>query len=565
MTRSKPYIHGPVRLYRAVTWCSVLLTTAVVLMPPSWKWQERRAHIAPSSNMLFSSVFNHHSKVNSIGEEGVLPTVLSAADKARYQAIFAAQKNADWQGADVLASQLSNTVLMGYVLAERYQNPKYKASATELANWLNDYSDLPQAPQVYSLATAKQPGMRADLPFVKKQVTLETYGDEMGLSPNAYDNAYRNQWHSGLTAWRLGHKAESAKYFAAVAEHEKELSPWMVSAANFWAYRANKAGGNSKMADAYLHKAADYPRTFYGILARKELNQSLGLDTQPVQLTDSDILQMVGDQSIRRIVALTELGYNDLAENELRLRFPQADDDEKPRLLALAHELGLASVQISMARNLGVAGRELDFARYPVPNWQPQGGYRVDPLLLFSLMRQESGFRQSAVSPVGALGLMQLMPQTASLMHKQMYGVANAEPLIKLSAAEPVQNITLGQNYVEHLLTNNLVEGNMFYLLAAYNAGPGRLQDWKASLNYRNDPLLFVESIPFNETHNYVMQVMTNYWIYSDLTGGSDESVQAVLHGQWPSYAVLEGIKPVAEAQPPAPTLEASVTHGGGA
>ncbi len=565
MNRSKPYLHGNVRIYRAVSWCSVLLTTAVVLMPPSWKWQEPRVALSSAStNTFFSSTFKDHTPKASFGEEGVLPTVLDTQDKDRYQAIFVAQKEGDWKGADQLVGEIKNQVLLGYVLADRYLSAKYKATPTELANWLNNYAELPQAPDIYAKVTSKQPGMREDLPYVKKQATLEGYGDDNSLSVNAYDNPYRGSWHAGLNAWRNGRKAESAKYFVAVAEHEKELSPWMASAADYWAYRAFTAAGNGKAADTYLHKAAEFPRSFYGILARKQLNEQLGLDTQPVQLTDSDILQMVGDQSIRRIVALTEAGYNDLAEKELRLRFPQADDDEKPRLLALAHELGLASVQISMARTLGVTGRELDFARYPIPNWQPDGGYRVDPLLLFSLMRQESGFRQSAVSPVGALGLMQLMPQTATLMHKQMYGSTNsAEPLIKLSAAEPVQNITLGQNYVEHLLTNNLVEGNMFYLLAAYNAGPGRLQDWKASLNYHNDPLLFIESIPFNETHNYVMQVMTNYWIYSELIGASDKTVQAVLDNKWPSYDIY-GSTPVAAEAEAAPA-EARVVHGGGA
>lgn len=526
-----PYLHRSLRIYRAVTWCSVLLTTAVVLTPASWKGKPHMSLSSISANTFFSSTFKHAPA--KFGEEGVLPTILEAKDVLRYQAILRAQKAGDWTGADALIGELKNDVLMGYVLADRYQSSKYKASATELSNWLDHYADHPQAPDIYARAMAVAPGARDALPYVKKQPALEGYGDEYAMGSASITSPYQSVWSAGLQLWRSGHKAESAKYFASISDKEG-VSPWMASASAYWAYRAYTAGGNTKSADAYLHKAAEFPRSFYGILARKELKQPLGLDTTPVQLTDSDILQMVGDQTIRRIVALTEAGYNDLAEKELRLRFPQADDDEKPRLLALAHELGLASVQISMAKTLGVQGRELDFARYPIPNWQPEGGYTIDPLLLFSLMRQESGFRQTAVSPVGALGLMQLMPQTATLMHKQMYGAA--PDMIRMSASEPVLNITLGQNYVGHLLTNNLVEGNLFYLLTAYNAGPGRLQEWKGNLNYRNDPLLFVESIPFNETRNYVMQVMTNYWIYSELIGGSDKSVQAVLQGQWPSY-----------------------------
>jgi soluble lytic murein transglycosylase-like protein len=129
---------------------------------------------------------------------------------------------------------------------------------------------------------------------------------------------------------------------------------------------------------------------------------------------------------------------------------------------------------------------------------------------------------------------MQLMPQTASFMQKKT--IDNGNPAIIGSVFEPIPNITLGQDYVEHLLNNELVEGNLFYLLAAYNAGPGRLQDWKAHISANADPLLFVESIPYGQTRNYVMQVMTNYWIYSELDGSDNKSIYAVLKGNWPSY-----------------------------
>lgn len=534
MHRSQPYRHGSQRFFRAASWCSVLLTTAVVLMPPGGK--SRGPVAAPSgfsAREFLASAFTSGASLTA--EESVLPSVLAAADVARYQFIFSAQKQANWTAVDAVMGELENDVLQGYVLAERYLSAQYRATAAELANWLSHYADHPQAPDIYARAVALNPSLRRDLPPVKKLPALAGYGDEHGMASGAYDTPYQGSWRAGLASWRNGRKAEAARYFASVAEHSDAISPWMASAAAYWAHRAHDAAGHAADAARYLAKAAQYPRSFYGILARRQLDMPLGLDAKPVELTDSDILHMVGDQSVRRIVALTEAGYNDLAEKELRIRFPQAEDDEKPRLLALARALGLASVQISMAQYLGMEGRELDFARYPIPSWKPEGGYTVDPLLLFSLMRQESGFRQSAVSPVGALGLMQLMPGTASLMHKRIYG--STSPERQARAAEPVQNITLGQNYVEHLLTHSLVGGNLFYLLAAYNAGPGRLQDWKASLNYRNDPLLFVESIPFSETRSYVMQVMANYWIYSELTGGDDQSAYAVLKGRWPAYA----------------------------
>lgn len=538
MDSRKAYYTRSQRILRTVSWGAMLLTTAVVLTPQSWKPYAR--HTTPQSfagNHHFVTSFHHKQEAAaSFGEEGVLPVVLGEADSERYRTIFAAQKEGDWGKADQTIGELQNDVLLGYVLADRYNSQKYQATTDELTAWLEHYADHPQAPEMHARIVAVQPERKDDLPFVKKADQLAQYGDIFSMSSKAYDTPYQHMWQAGLASWKVGRKGDAAKLFASVAKHRSEISPWMASAAAYWAHRSYSASGNKKAADEFLAIAAEYPRTFYGVIARKQLKQPLGLDTQPVQLTENDVLQMIGDQAVRRVIALTEAGYTDMAEKELRIRYPQADTDEKNRLLALAHELGLASVQISMAHDLAVEGRELDFARYPIPNWQPDGGYRVDPLLIFSLMRQESGFKQTAVSPVGALGLMQLMPSTAALVHKQIYGKQDNLPT-RHAVAEPTLNVTLGQSYVETLLTNPLVEGNLFYLLAAYNAGPGRLQEWKGSLGYKNDPLLFVESIPFNETRHYVIQVMTNYWMYSELIGSENNSIAALLNGQWPSYA----------------------------
>ena len=511
-------------------WCAVLLMpVAAAMMPAVWQKLDHldSASVIAEDNPLVIS-----------DSHGALPVILTAKDISLYNDIFSAQKRADWKEADAAIAQLNNPLLMGYVLAERYLDRHYNATADELADWLDKNNDHPQAADIYTVALSKDPSLKYDVPQVSKKATLVGYGDDNGLvAVNAAETPYNKVWQAGLAAWKSGHKDVAAKYFASMTHYE--MSPWMQSAANFWAYRSYRAIGNQTEAQHYLEVAAQHPRSFYGVLARKQLNQDLGLDHKPVELTDSDVLEMIGDPSIRRVVALVQAGFNERAEKELRAHFPQSDDEEKPRLLALAHELGLASVQISMAKQLHTGEHELDFARYPTPNWRPEGGFKIDPLLLYSLMRQESGFRPSAVSSGGALGLMQLMPQTASFMQKQI----TDDSVRKLTdnVSDPVSNITLGQNYVEHLLNNELVEGNLFYLLAAYNAGPGRLQEWKSHTSANADPLLFVESIPFSQTRNYVMQVMTNYWIYSELEGTENNSIYAVLKGHWPTYEQYSG------------------------
>lgn len=465
-----------------------------------------------------------------------LPAVLSARDHELYRKIFLANKHADWQEADNAIAKLDNPVLVGYVLAERYLDRRYDTSAAELKDWLNIYADLPQATSLYELAMAKQPSLKTELPSIRKTSSLQGYGDSNGLVSSFSGSPHAASWNRALAEWKSGDKANAAKQFSAIANHD-DLSPWTKSAAAYWAYRAYQSIGESKEAATYLQIAAREPRCFYGILARKQLKQPLDLDKQPVELSRQAVQELLDEPSVRRIIALGEIDQNELAERELRAYYPKASAEQKWQLLALAREMNLASVQITISRLLGQKDRPLDFARYPIPHWQPKDGFKIEPALLYALMRQESGFRASAVSPDGATGLMQLMPQTALMMKKQLGN--DSDTLHSLvftgSAAEPALNIALGQNYVRHLLENTLVEGNLLYMLTAYNAGPARLMQWKETIAHKNDPLLFIESIPYPETRQYVMQVMTNYWIYSELIGNTDKSTVALLRGNWPT------------------------------
>ncbi|MDE3061052.1 MAG: lytic transglycosylase domain-containing protein [Pseudomonadota bacterium] len=456
-----------------------------------------------------------------------LPALLSDSDASYYKDIFAAQKKAEWRTADRSIKHLNNKLLMGNVLAERYLSLHYHASPAQLADWLDHYGDLPQAGDIYKLASAHAAKAKIALPPLHRQAVMTGYGDDAGLDRRA-DAAYDKTWQAGLAAWRKGDKAKAADYFSRIANHTDRLSPWTASEAAYWSWRAYDALGNHREATHYLRLAAAYPRNFYGILARRQLHESLNINTDAATLSENDILELISVPAARRAVALAQVGQIDLADRELRARFPQADEHQKWQLLALAHQLGLASVQIGMAKELEGKGHSLDYARYPVPRWQPQDGFTVDPALIFAFMRQESGFHASAVSSGGALGLMQLMPKTARLMQRATDVSGNA--------TDPVTNVTLGQSYVQHLLNNPLVEGNMVYLFAAYNAGPGRLQEWKHTLHADSDPLLFVESIPNAQTRNYVKQVLANYWIYSAMAGTTGNDAYALIGGQWPSY-----------------------------
>ncbi|MDJ0624915.1 MAG: transglycosylase SLT domain-containing protein [Candidatus Caenarcaniphilales bacterium] len=136
--------------------------------------------------------------------------------------------------------------------------------------------------------------------------------------------------------------------------------------------------------------------------------------------------------------------------------------------------------------------------------------HRIDPLLVQSLMRQESRFQHKIVSRSNAIGLCQLLPSTAKEVARQInYPVPDFNRL-KI----PSYNIELGTKYLSGL--RNRFNGQNQLAVAAYNGGPGSVSRWLRRKG-NMDPDMFVETIPFNETRNYVIYVFRNYWIYQNL------------------------------------------------
>jgi soluble lytic murein transglycosylase-like protein len=189
----------------------------------------------------------------------------------------------------------------------------------------------------------------------------------------------------------------------------------------------------------------------------------------------------------------------------------------------------LRASEKSAARGLLLTGL------FPVPPYSPDGGYRIDSSLVLAFARIESRFQVSATSPVGARGLMQIMPATAKRL-----GVSDPETLNNPSTA-----LAAGQKYIEILLDQ--LDGNLLHLGGAYNAGPGSVSRWRSTKAGSNDPLLFVESIPVAETRSYVRRLMAYHWLYRRRFGQDAVSLEETARGQWPIYRPA----PTAAAAPP--------------
>jgi soluble lytic murein transglycosylase len=148
------------------------------------------------------------------------------------------------------------------------------------------------------------------------------------------------------------------------------------------------------------------------------------------------------------------------------------------------------------------------YSLYPIPHWQTVNQWsaqrQLNPLLVMSLIRQESRFQPKIRSVAGAIGLMQVMPDTGSWIAQQLN-------LSTYNLEQVEDNVKLGTWYFDY--THKIYQDNTLMALASYNAGPGNLDDWLKRYS-TNDLDAFVESIPFPETQNYVKQVLQNYWNY---------------------------------------------------
>ena len=343
-------------------------------------------------------------------------------------------------------------------------------------------------------------------------------------------------WTAGLAAWRLGRLADAARHFAVLAV-SPNASPWLVSAGAYWAARAALKLRRPEQVSHWLKLATGDPRTFYGLLATRALGGRPPLNWRASTLTQAHLAALRDSPVARRAQALVEAGQSARAGREIRALWPGAAPALADALLPLAERLGLAAVQMALGKQLHKRdGQRHDGADYPVPDWKPEGGYVVDRALIFALIRQESKFKASAKSRRGARGLMQLMPATARFAARR----ENLQGIDKNALLDPELNIALGQSYLAHLLGDKAVNGSIFYLLCAYNAGPGNLKKWLPKTNFADDPLLFIESIRSRETRQFIERVSANYWIYRMRLGQSTPSLDATASGLWPSYLAQE-------------------------
>ncbi|HEX8527180.1 lytic transglycosylase domain-containing protein [Allosphingosinicella sp.] len=349
-------------------------------------------------------------------------------------------------------------------------------------------------------------------------------------------------WVAGLANWRLGECLPAAEAFATVAARSTDQE--LTAAGHYWAARADMVCRRPERVQPALRNAARLGETFYGLLAARALGLRQSTIPNSGSLARADWRSIADESNVRWAAALVEIGETELADDHLRHQARIGNPRQHEALIQLASRLDLTGTQMWLAHNAPRGVTVDPLARYPMPDWRPRRGWRVDRALVFAHALQESNFRPDAVSPAGARGLMQVRPGTAGDILRW-----RGESSGGLQLTDPATNLELGQSYLEYLRDLPGTGGLLPRVIAAYNAGPGPIPIWTARSFDRGDPLLYIESIPYWETRGYVPIILRNYWIYEQRAGQDSASRAALVQGMWPRFPGLAG-GPVRMNQP---------------
>jgi soluble lytic murein transglycosylase len=298
------------------------------------------------------------------------------------------------------------------------------------------------------------------------------------------------------------------------------------SRAGYWMGRAVEAGGKAKEANDWYGRAAAFGQTFYGQLATRKLpGGTIRLPGDP-PVSDADRLALSGRELVTVARYLGQAGANDRTQPFLlRLSRGVSGPGETQALAELATELKRPDIAVGIARRATDSGLSLFNASFPVIDLGSTGA--IERALALAVTRQESAFYSGAVSPSGALGLMQLMPATA----REVAGKVGVPFIQNKLTADPAYNMSLGTQYLGDMLQK--FGGSYELALAAYNAGPGRVSRWLESIgdprSGKIDMIDWIELIPVRETRNYVQRIMEGVGVYRERLNGPFRAISPAL------------------------------------
>ncbi|KTQ84442.1 lytic transglycosylase [Aureimonas ureilytica] len=349
-------------------------------------------------------------------------------------------------------------------------------------------------------------------------------------SAEGQTEAVEAEFHSGWYALRyLNDPATAAKHFSRIQSISSR--PLSQSRAFYWLGRAAEAGGPGN-ARTYYEQAARHGATFYGQLAAAKLGRNPGPITYP-RPSDAERRNFENREAVRAIKRLEQIGSESRAD---ALYKALAEDLDSPGELAIlssmAERRGDHALALTVGKTAYGRGVNAPALAFPVGVIPESANISASgKALAYAIARQESAFNPRAKSPVGALGLLQVMPATAKGLAKNA-GLPYSDTRLLNDTS---YNALLGSQYLGQQISN--FSGSYILTFAAYNAGPRRAKEW---IDRFGDPrgqsidkvVDWIELIPFTETRNYVQRVMENYQVYKMRLGAGFDIERDLTQGR---------------------------------
>lgn len=345
---------------------------------------------------------------------------------------------------------------------------------------------------------------------------------EIGLSLSRNFDPHAEKWLDTIPASLVGKEVYDARLKMAVKnnawnkiakayidlpEDESKTEKWQ-----YWYARALEMLGDRTASQDILNNLSR-TRTYYGFLASARTLKSFAFNHEASKISDVTYKKVLLKRSVIRAHELKQIGRHHVGKTEWRKALEDMDEPQRLAAAHLATEWDMPNWAITaLANAINKNDLVLRFPKTYSDHFHREAKHNsIDPEVLFAITRQESAFIETARSPVGALGLMQLMPQTGKMVAKlNREIIRNHHELLK-----PETNIRLGSKYLRMMLDK--YQQNHALAAASYNAGPHRVAKWIPEYDMPVD--CWIETIPYKETREYVQNFLTYTVIYQQLLG----------------------------------------------
>jgi soluble lytic murein transglycosylase len=436
------------------------------------------------------------------------------------------------------------------------QFPEARETGTGLLRMAEIYPK-PEALLYLDQVISKFPD-KAGTALKKKAEILKAQNDSKGADAalKLLIDKFGNSEEAAEYRWKIAQDKAKAKDYKAAWQWAEPIStsnPDSILAprASFWVGKwASKLGKTNEAKQAYEYTLSNFPYSYYAWRSAGAIGLNVGNFGSVREMTPK-LVELVrpvpaaGSEAFKELYLLGQdrdawLQWQTEFQNKMQ---PTVAEQFTEGLMRLAKGENLRGIDIvSKLEDRDVPEEVTQYqalkkqisywqARYPFPyitlieKWSQQN--KVNPLLVTAVVRQESRFEKDVKSSAGATGLMQVMPATAKFIAPQL-----KQDIKNIKLEDPDNNIMLGTWYLGH--THDQYKENSLLAIASYNAGPGNVSKWLAVLP-KDDPDDFVESIPFDETKNYVRQVFGNYWNYLRLYNPEMSQIVAKYSAEHPS------------------------------